>query len=334
MNKTHGQHFLLSAEARSFSLMQIFRMSDDQAFDMFKKARWSETNGEAVCGECGSASNYWLKTRKQWRCKDCNHTFSVTSGTLFSNHKLPLTTYLAAIALYSNCAKGMSALQMSRDLDVQYKTAFVLCHKLRESLGSNDTSKLKGIVEIDGAYVGNYVRPINRIEDRIDLRLAQNQNSNKRAVIVMRERGTKRTRTFVAKSENQKTTLRLALENIEIGTVIFADEHPAYNALHARFDTRRVNHKEIYCGPKGENTNQAESFFSRFRRMQIGQHHKITNLYLDQYVNEAAYREDSRRQSNGAIFGDITLRCAKAGVSRNFCGYWQGNKKLRENLEV
>jgi transposase-like protein len=332
MKKTPGQHFLLSAEARSFSLLEIFRMSSEQAFDLFKKARW--TDGKAVCPDCGSDSSYWLKTRKQWRCKDCNHTYSVTSGTIFANHKLPLTTYLAAVALYSNCAKGMSALQLSRDLDVQYKTAFVLCHKLRETLGSQDNSKLKGIVEIDGAYTGNYIRPINRIEDRVDLRLAQNQNPNKRAVIAMRERGTGRTRTFVAKSENQKTTLRLALENIDRSAVIFADEHPAYNALHAHFDTRRVNHKEIYVGPKGESINQCESFFSRFRRMQIGQNHKITNLYLDSYVNESAYREDTRRMSNGAIFSDIATRCAKAGVSRNFCGYWQGNKKLRENLEA
>ena len=85
-----GQHFLLSAKARSFSLLEIFRMSDEDAFESFKAARWPENDGEAVCPQCGSChQHYWLKTRKQWRCKDCNHTFSVTSGTLFAHHKMP-----------------------------------------------------------------------------------------------------------------------------------------------------------------------------------------------------------------------------------------------------
>ena len=145
-----GQHYLLSAEARTLSLMQIMRLSDDQAFEMFKSARWE--NGEPVCPQCGGVEHYWIKTRKQWRCKhkECKHSFSVTSGTIFANHKLPLQTYLCAIALYSNCAKGMSALQLSRDLDVQYKTAFVLMHKLRESL-SEAPQQLTGNVEIDAA---------------------------------------------------------------------------------------------------------------------------------------------------------------------------------------
>jgi len=332
MNNNKGQHFLLSAKARSFSLLEIFRLSQDEAFDLFRKARWPETNGEAVCSDCGALDHYWLKTRKQWRCKSCKHTFSVTSSTIFANHKLPLTTYLAAIALYSNTAKGISALQMSRDLDCQYKTAFVLCHKLRESLIGNKDQKLEGEVEVDGAYFCNHVRPINRLEDRKDLRLVQNQNPKKRAVIVMRQRDGNVTKTFIAKSENQKTTLALALDNIKKGSTIFADDHPAYNVLHAHFNTQRVNHKAIYCGVNGENTNFAESYFSRLRRMHLGQHHKMSNLYLGNYANEAAYREDTRRMSNGEIFNDITTRCGRKGVSRDFCGYWQGNKKLREEL--
>lgn len=72
------------------------------------------------------AKHYFIKTRRQWHCRDCNHTFSVTSGTIFASHKLPLKVYLAAIAIYCNAVKGLSALQLARDLDVQYKTAFVL----------------------------------------------------------------------------------------------------------------------------------------------------------------------------------------------------------------
>ncbi|MEX2327400.1 MAG: IS1595 family transposase, partial [Pseudomonadales bacterium] len=320
MNKRKGQHFLLSAKARSFSLMQIFRLSDAEAFEAFKQARWGDD--EPVCPRCGGQAHYWLGTRKQWRCKGCKHTFSVTSGTIFANHKLPLTTYLAAIALYTNAVKGISALQVSRDLDVQYKTAWVLCHKLRESL-SDKPETLTGEVEIDGGYINTHQRPANKKADR-----KAKKNDDKRAIIVVRQRGEEganKTLTFVTKQENQKTALDIVRATVDKNAIIFADEHPAYNNLHAYFDTRRVNHSVNYSGENGENTNQAESYFSRFRRMHLGQIHKVSALYLENYAQEIAYREDTRRADNGAIFRDITTRCALAPVSRDFCGYWQGN---------
>ena len=337
MAHTHGQHYLLSAEARSLSLMQIMRLSDEQAFDMFKEARWGK--GPVACPCCGGVEHYWLKNRSQWRCKhkECGKQFSITSGTIFHSAKMPLRVYLAAIALYSYCAKGMSALQMSRDLDVQYKTAFVLCHKMRESMVDVHTEKLTGTVEMDAAYVNKHVRPANKVEQRVDRRLAKNQNPKKRAIVVIRQRaasgrGADKTRTFMVNSENQKTTLKLALDNIDTSATIHADEHHAYDVLHAALPMQRVVHAEHYRGPQGQCTNQAESFFSRFRRMQYGQNHKFDNNYVDRYANEAAYREDTRRQSNGAIFKDILGRCAMHLPSRDFCGYWQGNHRTGEAL--
>ena len=157
MSKSKGQHYLLTAKARSLSLMEIMRLSEEEAFELFKRSRW--TGGKPVCPRCGCTEHYWIGTRKQWRCKSCNHSFSVTSGTIFANHKMPLRNYLAAIAIYSNAVKGISALQLSRDLDVQYKTAFVLAHKMRESLVSVNTELLSGEVELDGCYVNKHVRP-------------------------------------------------------------------------------------------------------------------------------------------------------------------------------
>lgn len=335
MNSGNKQHYLLSAKARTFSLLEIARLSDDEAFEMFKEARWPEG---VACPKCGHKDHYWLGTRKQWRCKCCKHTFSVTSGTIFANHNLPLNTYLAAIAIYTNAVKGISALQLSRDLNIQYKTAFVLAHKLRESLMDYQPALLDGEVEIDAAYVNGHVRPANRIENRVDRRLKENQDPMKRAVLVLRERnevegeGGYKTVTAVAKAENEDSVSAFVARHVEKGTMISADESTAYNHLHAKFKMERVNHSVEYMGKNGENTNQAESFFSRFRRMQIGQVHSFGNLYLNRYANEAAYREDTRRQSNGEIFGNIMKRCATAHVSRDFCGYWQGNKKQGETL--
>lgn len=153
----------------------------------------------------------------------------------------------------------------------------------------------------------------------------------------MRERGekgegAKRTLTFLARSENQRTTLKLAQDNVVPGSLMHADDHVAYDALHAHFPTIRVNHKTIYVGPDGENTNQAESFFARFRRMQYGQHHKMSNNYMTRYANEIAFREDTRRWDNGSIFQAVAKRCARKPTSRDLCGYWQGNKKTGENV--
>lgn len=120
-----SQHFLLSSKVRSLSIMNIVKMSDMEAFEMFKSIRWNETNGDVVCPCCGSLVReiILLKTRIQFRCKECFCTFSVTSGTIFANHKLPLQTYLLAIVLFTNSVKSISALQLSRDLNVQYKTS-------------------------------------------------------------------------------------------------------------------------------------------------------------------------------------------------------------------
>ena len=307
---------------------------------MFKEIRWGTTN-EQTCPSCGVVDkHYYIGPRKQWRCKACNHTFSVTSGTIFAHHKLPLKVYLAAIALFTNAVKGLSALQLGRDLGVQYKTAFILAHKIRQSLidQRDDSIKLEGEIHIDGAYVNGRVRPKNKKSDRIDARKVI--KPNKRCILTFRQRvvntdglvGASKTRTFVVMSENQTDIKNLTERVVQAGSVIHADENNAYNILHAKFDTKRVNHSEMYQTDEGVNTNLAESYFARFRRMQYGQTHKFGNEYLANYANEAAYREDTRRKSNGAIFFDILSKCLITKTHKDWRGYWQGNKCGAERL--
>ena len=335
-----AQHFLLSADARDISILKIATMNDDEILDTFKQIRWSNTDSEPVCPQCGCVGNYnYLKTRHQYRCKECFHTYSVTSGTLFASHKKPLKVYLLAILLFVNGVKSMSALQLSRDLDVQYKTAWVLVHKIRESLLEyHNNEKLSGICEIDGLYVNGYTKPTNKKKDRIDRRKID--KPGKRSVIVVRQRATSqdsipgaiKTRTFVVENERSPQLKSIVHNTIEQGSQIHADEHQGYNQFHAYFDMQRVNHSIEYRGPNGENNNQSESYNARFRRMQYGQCHKIGNLYLSNYANEIAYREDTRQWSNGKIFRDILSRCLKGSISNEFCGYWQGNKRVTERL--
>jgi transposase-like protein len=289
-------------------------MSDDEARATFQRLRWSENDGEPYCPQCGCLKVYGLKARPIWKCSGCNHQFSVTSGTIFADRKRPLRDYLLAIANFVNGAKGHSALQLSRDLACQYKTAFVLAHKLRELVGRDQATAAldgPGDKEIDGAYFGGFVEPKNKVEDRTDRRTAEAQTGKRQVVVVMRERGGQ-TLSFVfgKESEAVPTIRRL----IPMGATVHADEARGWDALHAYYDMRRINHSEAYS-KDGSCTNFAESYFARVRRSEIGVHHRIAGPYLSAYATEMAWREDQRRTSNGAQFNILAAKAAHSPVS-------------------
>lgn len=314
------QHFLLSAAARTLSLKAVFRMTDDAAYKLFCDMRWPETDGEAVCPRCGCYETYNITSRRRFKCVGCYHQFSVTSGTMFASRKLSFVDLLAAIAIFVNGAKGVSALQVSRDLDVQYKTAFVLSHKLREAMAMEQANRqLNGVVEIDGAYFGGYVRPENVKADRKDRRLSFNRSGKRQCVVIMRERNG-RSLPFVVRNEGD--AVPFVRDHVGTLATIHADEGTGWDALHAGWDTRRVNHS-IQFMDKGVCTNQAESFFSRLRRAEIGTHHHIAGPYLNSYAGEMVWREDNRRVANGEQAALVTSAAMASRVSRRWAGYWQ-----------
>jgi transposase-like protein len=314
------QHFLLSAAARTLSLKAVFRMTDDEAYRVFCEMRWPETDGEAVCPRCGCYETYNITSRRRFKCVGCYHQFSVTSGTIFASRKLSFVDLLAAIAIFVNGAKGVSALQVSRDLDVQYKTAFVLSHKLREAMALEQANRqLNGVVEIDGAYFGGYVKPENVKADRKDRRLSFNRSGKRQCVVIMRERNG-RSLPFVVRNEGD--AVPFVRDHVGTLATIHADEGTGWDALHAGWDTKRVNHS-IQFMDKGVCTNQAESFFSRLRRAEIGTHHHIAGPYLNSYAGEMAWREDNRRVANGEQAALVTSAAMASRVSRRWAGYWQ-----------
>lgn len=315
-----AQHFLLSATARTLSLKSVFRMGEDAAYGLFCEMRWPDTDGEPVCPRCGCTEAYHISTRRKFKCVACLHQFSVTSGTIFASRKLSFTDLLAAIAIFVNGAKGISALQASRDLDVQYKTSFVLFHKLREAMARELAgTKLNGTVEIDGAYFGGYVKPENRKEDRKDRRLVANRSGKRQCVVIMRERKGRSLPFVVANEGDAVPFVRDHVGNL---ATIHADEGSGWDALHAGWDTRRVNHS-IAFKDEGACTNQAESYFSRLRRMEVGTHHHIAGPYLFAYAGEAAWRENNRRVDNGSQAMTLTGAAMASRVSRAWKSYWQ-----------
>ena len=184
-------------------------MTDDAAHAEFVAIRFADNGGAAFCPRCECTAVYTYEARRIWKCKARNHQFSVTSGTIFASRKLPIRDYLAAIAIFVNAVKGISALQLGRDLDVQYKTAFVMAHKLREAMTSQQMQgELSGEVEVDGAYVGGKAKQANVKADRKDRRIET--PAGRQSVIVARERNGnfKRDRNRVAATHHWRLRAR------------------------------------------------------------------------------------------------------------------------------
>jgi hypothetical protein len=193
-----------------------------------------------------------------------------------------------------------------------------MAHKIREAIGAQQMQgQLSGTVEIDGAYFGGHQKPENKKEERIDRRTET--NGKRQMVVVLRERGGK-TLPFVTRSETDGVALARKL--VATGSVIHADEAASWDALHAHYEMHRINHSVAFS-LDGACTNQAESYFSRLRRAEMGQHHHISGKYLAAYAAEMAWREDNRRVANGTLHGMATGAALAHPVSRVWCGYWQ-----------
>ena len=344
-----AQHYLLSSKSKNLNLKQIFRLSEDEAFQLLKTNRWGNSNDitDVVCPHCGIRHNaYFLQSRKRWCCKHCQRHFYITTNTAFAFHKLPFVDILAATLLFANEVKGISAITMSRHLNISYKTAFVLCHKLREALfKTRDLTPLQGEIHEDGAWINFKLRPTNFAKNAHKQKQKADKKGRKfpkfrptkRCIISLNQRasndenlwGSNRTIVAMDYTENAKTVLALNHQFVKQGSDIMCDENAAYEGLDFHYTRWSVNHKECYSA-KGINNNLAESFNARFRDLHRGVHHKCDNKYALHYANQAAFMSDHRQKSKGELFSDILKRCLWVLPLREWVGYWQGNHRTQE----
>ncbi|WP_301099455.1 IS1595 family transposase [Otariodibacter sp.] len=337
-----AQHYLLSSKSKNLNLKQIFRLSEDEAFQLLKANRWGNLNNirDVCCPHCGIRHHaYFLKSRKRWCCKHCKRYFYITTNTAFAFHKLSFVDILAAILLFANEVKGISAITMSRHLNINYKTAFVLCHKLREVLfKTRDLSPLQSEIHEDGAWINFTLRKPNFRKNTQKQKIkCPKFRPTKRCIISLNQRasnddtlwGSNRTIVAMDYTESANTVLELNHRFVKTGSDIMCDENPAYNGLDFHYVRWSVNHHKAYSY-QGINNNLAESFNARFRDLHRGVHHKCDNKYALHYANQAAYMSDNRKKSNGELFNDILKRCLWVLPLREWVGYWQGNHRTRE----
>jgi hypothetical protein len=226
-----------------------------------------------------------------------------------------------AIAVFCNEVKGKSMLAFARDLDVQYKTAFVLAHKLREAMASSTHGLRLGgegrIAEVDGAYFGGHIRPENLAANRIDRRLAENRLGNHQVVVVMRERGGRTLAQVFAAEADAVATARLRIAK---GTTVHADENSAWDQLHATSAMRRINHQAGYSvdGPAPMALNPTSPAYG-------GANLAITIISpIPTSPATLRRRPGARISAASATVGRFTAWSSwRCRPSVDFCGYWQ-----------
>ncbi|WP_442129938.1 IS1595 family transposase [Rhizobium leguminosarum] len=217
-------------------------------------------------------------SRNRFKCteKTCKTVFSVTSGTVFHARKLSFKKMLIAIWFSANSVKGKAALQLSREIGVQYKTAWVLLMKLREAIAwRREEMVLDGEVEIDGKYAGGHIRPENKAEDRIDRRHKKYQNMKRLCALAIRQRGLGgKTFTRVIRDEDGDAAWAAVRNHVSREATVFADEHGSYNDLAGLNKLQRVNHSKAYqtagrelllAGPAGVRRHPSSVFVEVLR---------------------------------------------------------------------
>lgn len=160
-----AQHYLLSSQSKNINLKDILRLTEEDAFHLLKTHLWGNTGNirDVCCPHYGIRHEaYFLESRKRWCCKHCERHFYITTNTVFAFHKVKLVDILAVIVMMVSCSKGISSIDVSRLLHLNYKTAFVLCGKVREALfKTRDLNPLSGEIHEDGMWINFTLRSTN-----------------------------------------------------------------------------------------------------------------------------------------------------------------------------
>ncbi len=278
----------------SINLVSLIDKYDNEqkCRDALERIRWPSG---VACVRCGDMNVDEVENRDQWRCSSCDYRFSVTAGTIMHRSHLPLRKWFLAIYLMCESKKGMSAHRLHRTLGVTYKTAWFLCHRIREAVGNDPLSgpTLVGVIEVDETMVGGKSK-------------GENWRDNKHWVAGAIERGG---RVRIQRIPNiRKNTLHEFIQRTvkDEAEAIYTDDLKSYIGI-GNEDTRHetVNHSAEEWVIGDVHTNSIEGVWSLFKRSIVGTFHKMSAKHMDRYLEELEWRFNNR--NNPSIFRD-TLR--------------------------
>ncbi len=278
-------------EFKNYKELMLHLKDESVCRKYMENMRWGD---EPFCPHCNGTKPYKLKDGKTYRCREktCRKDFTVTVGTVFENSKVPLSTWLAALFVLSAHKKGISSLQLSRDLGITQKTAWFVLHRLRHIMDENDPEPLENIVELDETYCGGKFANMNRGRRKKYQELGID---NKTAVMGFVERDGKGRLTVIGE-DSFKDVVR---KNVKTNATIITDQHLGYKGLDQEYSAHlSVNHSEFQYRDGIAYTNGVEGFFSCLKRSIIGIYHNVSPKHLQRYCTETSYRYNTRKTTD------------------------------------
>ncbi len=237
------------------------------------------------CPCCGLGERITARAGGFYRCNQCKEDFTVRTGTIFERSHVPLHKWVYAMYLLVTARKGISSMQLAKEIGITQKSAWFVLHRLREACGDN-LEKLQGIVEVDEAYFGGLEK--NKHESK---KLKAGRGAvGKSGVLALRERGGKMKAMQIEDADT--ATLHGAIHrHVEVGSAIHTDEAAAYKGIGGLFfDHETVNHTAGEYVRDGVTTNSVESVFAVMKRGMHGVYHHASKKHLGRYVDEFAFR--------------------------------------------
>jgi transposase-like protein len=281
----------------------VYFSNPETAFAEMVKFRWPDS--VVKCPTCGSKNVYFTASRRIWECKEkhAKRQFSVKVGSIMEDSALGIDKWLVAVWLISSAKNGISSYELARSIGVSQKSAWFMLHRIRLAMQDESGGKIGGHVEVDETYIGGKAR--NMHIGRRKRIIKGTGGMGKVAVMGLLARHGKdghSTIRLAVVENNQKSTLQAGVRsNVRRGAKVYTDELLSYDGLASDYVHNVIDHAERYVDGQ-VHTNGCENFWSLLKRALKGTYVSVEPFHLFRYLDEQAFRFNSRKMSDAARF--------------------------------